>query len=184
MKKIFNFDRRCVYGLLTASLAFTFVTLMGQMSLSSADMTNTEKRQKINILYDDYKKKFPDVPDVTPKQAMDLAENKKVVFIDVREPEEQRVSMLPGAITEKEYLENTKKYEDYVKIGYCTISYRSGKFAQKLQKKGITVYNLKGGLLAWVHDGGKVYDHNGETRRIHVYGRKWNLGPQSYEAAW
>jgi len=44
--------------------------------------------------------------------------------------------------------------------------------------------NLRGGLLAWVHDGGKVYDRNGETRRIHVYGRKWDLGPKDYEAVW
>jgi sodium/bile acid cotransporter 7 len=46
------------------------------------------------------------------------------------------------------------------------------------------VYNLRGGILAWVHDGGTVYDQNGETRRIHVYGRKWNLAPNSYQAVW
>ena len=45
-------------------------------------------------------------------------------------------------------------------------------------------YVLRGGLLAWVHAGGKVYDKNGETRRIHVYGRKWNLGPRDYEGVW
>jgi sodium/bile acid cotransporter 7 len=44
--------------------------------------------------------------------------------------------------------------------------------------------NLRGGLLAWVHAGGKVYDANGETRRIHVYGRKWNLAPNGYDAVW
>jgi hypothetical protein len=25
---------------------------------------------------------------------------------------------------------------------------------------------------------------NGETHRIHVYGRKWNLGPKRYQAVW
>ena len=86
--------------------------------------------------------------------------------------------------TENEFIKDPAKYKDAVKIAYCTISYRSGKFAQKLQKKGIPVYNLKGGILAWVHDGGKVYDLNGETHRIHVYGRKWNLGPKGYQAVW
>ncbi len=53
-----------------------------------------------------------------------------------------------------------------------------------MTRKGITMYNLRGGLLAWVHDGGKVVDQKGETKRIHVYGRKWNLAPSAYEAVW
>jgi len=56
--------------------------------------------------------------------------------------------------------------------------------AEKLKAQGIVMLNLRGGLLAWVHDSGKVYDRNGETRRIHVYGRKWDLGPKDYEAVW
>jgi len=177
--------RRTLWGLFAAGLAFAFVTLMGQLSLSSQELTDGEKRQKIEILYAEYKKEFPDVKDISAQQALDLLNGKtKFVFIDVREPREQGISMLPGAITEDEYLKNPGNYDDYIKIGYCTISYRSGKFAQKLQKKGIDVYNLRGGLLAWVHAGGKVYDRNGETHRIHVYGRKWNLAPGSYQAIW
>jgi hypothetical protein len=92
--------------------------------------------------------------------------------------------MLPGAITEKEFMDNFKSYQDHIKIAYSTISYRSGKFAQKLQKEGIPVYNLRGGILAWVHDGGKVYDRNGETKGIHVHDSEWNLLPARYEAIW
>jgi len=73
---------------------------------------------------------------------------------------------------------------DYIKIGYCTISYRSGVLARGLNQKGIPIYNLRGGLLAWVHDGGKVYNGSKETHRIHVYGQEWNLGPEGYEAVW
>jgi len=94
------------------------------------------------------------------------------------------VSMLPGAITEQEFLTHPERYRDKIIIGYCTISYRSGKLAEKLKAQGVVMLNLRGGLLAWVHDGGKVYDRNGETRRIHVYGRKWDLGPKDYEAVW
>jgi len=115
---------------------------------------------------------------------MQLMREGKAVFVDVREPEEQRVSMLPGAITEQELLKNIQKYKDRILIGYCTISYRSGKLAQKLRDRGIVMLNLRGGMLAWVHAGGRVYDANGETRRIHVYGRKWNLIPEGYEAVW
>ena len=182
---IFNkIDRRSILGLFAAALTFGFVTLIGQLSLSSDELTNGDKRKKINNMYNEYKRQFPEVIDISTQEAMKLADMQQVVFIDAREPEEQMISMLPGAITEREYLNHPEKYTDVVKIAYCTISYRSGLLAQKLQKNGVVLYNLQGGLLAWVHDGGKVFDRNGESKRIHVYGRKWNLGPTGYEAIW
>jgi sodium/bile acid cotransporter 7 len=184
MKKQIKTYRRTILGLFTAVLAFAFVTLMGQLSLSSAESSDGVKRQKVEDMYNGYKKQFPEVRDLSPQKAMILAAEGKAVFIDIREPREQQVSMLPGAVTEKEFMNDPAKYKDAVKIAYCTISYRSGKFAQRLQKKRIPVYNLSGGILAWVHDGGKVYDPNGETHRIHVYGRKWNLAPKRYQAVW
>lgn len=137
-------------------------------------------------MYSDYKKRsFPGVIDVEPRLAMDLAKRGSVVFVDVRTPEEQRVSMIPGAVTDAHFVENVEKYKDDIIIGYCTISYRSGKLARKLrEERGITMYNLRGGLLAWTHDGGKVVDQKGETKRIHVYGRKWNLSPTGFQAVW
>ena len=176
--------QRFIWGLITAILAFAFVTFMGQQSLSSNDLSDAAKHQKVESMYDGYKTKFPAVLDLTPRQAMDLMTDQKAVFIDIREPEEQQISMLPGAITEKEFLSNYKSYQDHVKIAYCTISYRSGVFAENFQKRGIPVYNLRGGILAWVHAGGKVYDQTGETNRIHVYGQEWNLAPEQYEAVW
>jgi len=176
--------RRTIWGLLTAVLAFAFVTLMGQQSLSSNDLSDAAKHEKIESLYADYQAKFPDLLDLTPQQAMNLMVDQKAVFIDIREPEEQKVSMLPGAITEKEFLNNYKSYEDHVKIAYCTISDRSGKFTDNFQKGGIPVYNLRGGVLAWVHEGGKVFDQTGETHRIHVRAQEWNLAPEQYEAVW
>jgi len=116
--------------------------------------------------------------------ALSIVKEKEIVFIDVRKSKEQQVSMLPGAITDITYLKDPDKFKDDIKIAYCTIAYRSGKFAQKLRKKGITIINLRGGILAWVHAGGKVYDEHGQTNRIHVYGRQWDLVPEGYEAIW
>jgi rhodanese-related sulfurtransferase len=115
---------------------------------------------------------------------MELVNTGKVVFIDVREPEEQSVSRLPGAITVDSFLENLDHYNDFIKIGYCTISYRSGILARELHQNGIPMYNLRGGLLAWVHGGGKVYKGAAESRRIHVYSQDWDLGPDGYESVW
>jgi len=148
------------------------------------NMSDSEKRDKIEAMYQSYKKDFPGVPDIQLSDAMRLLQEGKALFIDVREEKEQQVSMLPGAVTEKQFLKNPGKYRDRTLVGYCTISYRSGKLAEKLNAQGITLLNLKGGLLAWVHAGGKVYDQRGETKRIHVYGKKWNLGPKDYEAVW
>ncbi len=176
--------RRTFWGLFTALLAFAFVTVMGQQTVSSDDLTDAVKRQMVDELYIGARARFPNLLDVTPQQAMSLIADQKSIFIDVREQHEQQVSMLPGSITEKDFLENYKGYEDHIKIAYGTISHRSGKFVESLLKAGIPVYNLKGGILAWVHDGGKVYNHNGESQQIHVYDSEWNYVPAGYKAVW
>jgi hypothetical protein len=37
------------------------------------------------------------------------------------------------------------------------------------------------GIVAWALEGDPLYDKNGETKRIHVYGKKWNHAPNGYE---
>ena len=118
MKKQFKTYRRTILGLFTAALAFVFVTLMGQMSLSSEDWSDEVKRQKIEDLYNGYKKKFPDVPELSAQKAMNLTADRRTVLIDIREPREQQISMLPGAPTEKEFMDDPAKYKDAVKIVY------------------------------------------------------------------
>jgi sodium/bile acid cotransporter 7 len=167
-----------------AVVAWVLVNGLGFQARAGDTVSEAEKRAKIETMYRDYKKDFADVADIAPAAAMELLKNSPVVFVDVRAEKEQEVSMLPGAIIEQEFLDHPERYRDKVIIGYCTISYRSGKLAEKLKAQGITLLNLKGGLLAWVHAGGKVYDKNGETQRIHVYSTKWNLGPKAYEAVW
>ena len=45
---------------------------------------------------------------------------------------------------------------------------------------------LVGGLLGWAHAGGEVVDPGTlePTRRIHVYGRRWNLLPAGWSGVW
>jgi sodium/bile acid cotransporter 7 len=184
MNKIIKINWPPATPLWMVVLAIALAILTTPVGYTAAVSSDTGRRQKIEKMYVDYQKSFPEVPDINPRQAMQLVKKHKIVFIDVRESKEQQVSMLPGAITAEAYLEDPDKYKAYKKIAYCTIAYRSGKFAQKLKNRGITIINLRGGILAWVHDGGKVYDERGETDRIHVYGRRWNLGPENYDAVW
>ena len=186
MKNPDTADSKLIVPVSIALMVTAFAILLGPAILCCNPTDDEKRREKIESMYEDYKREsFPEVIDVEPLLAMDLAKRPEVVFVDVRNPKEQRVSMIPGAVTQAKFLSNLEQYRDNILIGYCTISYRSGKLAQELrEKRGVTMYNLRGGLLAWLHDGGKVVDQKGETKRIHVYGRRWNLGPSSFEAIW
>ena len=154
------------------------------ISLSVAKvLTDVDKKGIVYRMYAGYKKNFPAVEDITPQQAMRLLQENRVVFVDTREPAEMHVSMLPGAISKEQFLSDPTSYAGNILVSYCTISYRSGVFAKKMASKGIKMHNLRGGLLAWALEGGKVYDTNGDvTKRIHVYGKKWDYPPKGYEA--
>jgi rhodanese-related sulfurtransferase len=147
-------------------------------------LSDEARRLKVEAMYEDYKRAFPEVGDISAEEALKLHEESKVIFVDERDPEEQAVSMLPGAVTADEFLEDPEKYRGRLVVGYCTISYRSGKLARKLGTKGITMVNLRGGILAWLHAGGKVYRDGKPVKRVHVYGRKWDLAPAEYETVW
>ena len=147
-----------------------------------APMADDAKKAAVYGMYADYRRSFATVREVSPEEAMRLYEKEAAVFVDTRLPAEMAVSMLPGAISEETFLQNPVPYRGRTVIVYCTISYRSGLLAKRLADQGTTVFNLQGGLLAWVLEGGKVYHHGAETRRIHVYGKKWNYPPAGYEA--
>ncbi|MEN8688670.1 MAG: rhodanese-like domain-containing protein [Desulfobacterales bacterium] len=145
-------------------------------------LSDEQKKKVVYAMYADYKKDFAAVTDISPQRAMELLKKDDVVFIDTRKPAEMKVSMLPHAIAQNEFLSHPEKYAGKTVVGYCTVSYRSGVFAREMADKGISVRNLEGGILAWTLEGGKVYDENGkETNRIHVYGKKWNYAPAGYK---
>lgn len=147
-----------------------------------ASLSDEEKKEIVYGMYADYKKKFPTVVDISPQKAMSLMKTGRVVFVDTRTNPEMAVSTLPRAISREAFLHHPTAYEGQTVIAYCTISYRSGKFAEEMAVRGIRLYNLTGGLLAWVLEGGKVYAGGVETRRIHVYGKKWDYPPAGYES--
>jgi sodium/bile acid cotransporter 7 len=145
-------------------------------------LSNDQKKEIVYRLYETYKEKdFPRVDDISPRDAMALVATQTAVFVDVRKHSEMEVSTLPGAISKKQFTGDPDRYSDKTVIAYCTISYRSGLFAREMTSSGFPVYNLRGGILAWTLEGGKVFDAEGETRRIHVYGDEWDYAPAGYE---
>ena len=167
---------------MTALLISVIVGLLPADAVGDTGLSNHQKNTIVYQMYADGKKDFPEVKDLSPQQVMDLMNKGDLVLVDTRKPAEMQVSMLPGAITKKEYLLEPGRYKNATVVTYCTISYRSGVFARDMAKQGFTIYNLRGGILAWTLEGGSVHDPDGkQTRQIHVFGKRWNYAPDGYQ---
>lgn len=161
-----------------------FILLVQSLAAQTSDDTHAQKQQILEM-YQAYKSKsFPGIADITVEEYQALKKEEEIVLVDVREPREQEVSMIPGAINKAEFEKNLSPYQNDTIVLYCTIGYRSGLYTQKLQKKNYHAMNLIGGVLAWAHAGQLFVGPKGETRRVHVYGEKWNLLPRGYEGVW
>lgn len=157
--------------------------VLAKVSYAIIPVQNEQRKKALEEIYECYKQNFPEVPEVTPEEAMKLLESGEAVFVDVRPLVERRVSMLPGAISKNEFLSSMGSYRGRTVIAYDTVGLRSGLFADKLRKKNIGVANLRGGLLGWLHAGGRIYDDEcRETHRVHIYGCIWNYAPIEYES--
>jgi rhodanese-related sulfurtransferase len=144
-------------------------------------MDDKEKYAIVLKMYKKYKKEFQDVEDISPTSAQTLYARGEAVFIDARTSQELIVSMLPGAVTENDLVNTPSLFRGKTVVAYCTVGYRSGLYAADMNRRGIRVLNVTGGILAWVLSGGKVYDAGRETKRVHVYAKKWNYLPDGYE---
>lgn len=134
---------------------------------------------RIEAMYAGYAKEFPGLPDLGAARALALFKRDGAVFVDVREPAERAVSVIPGALTLEEFLADPARAAGRPVIVYCTIGYRSGVAAERLRARGVPAVNLAGGILAWLHAGGPLVADGKPTDRVHVYGAQWDLAPSA-----
>lgn len=150
---------------------------------------------RVAQMYEDYRERsFASIPDLEVERAVAYADSLEatdaaaddVVWIDVRDPRERRISTIPGAIDRSTYEERRDDLEGRPVIVFCTVGYRSGLAARDLRRQGVEAHNLAGGILAWAHADRTVVDgRTGEpTRRVHVFGWRWNLLPEGWKAVW
>ncbi|MCG6924648.1 MAG: rhodanese-like domain-containing protein [Acidobacteria bacterium] len=148
-------------------------------------LPDEEKRARIDELYEGYKEKFPGVPEITVEAlAEQLAGPEPPVLVDVRGDREREVSTIPGAISRQEFEERRGELAGREIVTYCTIGYRSGLYTRKLVEDGWRASNLRGSIVSWTHVGGELVKYGAPTRRVHVYGKRWNLVAEGYEAVW
>ena len=144
-----------------------------------------EEMDKIAEMYAQARTAFPEVPDISPAELLRELPEDRYVLVDVREPHEQAVSRIPGALTVDEFAARRDELRDREVVTYCTIGARSGRFAAELLRDGWEARNLAGAILGWTHVGGPLVDGDGEpTRRVHVFGRRWSLAAEGYEEVW
>jgi rhodanese-related sulfurtransferase len=140
--------------------------------------------QRVESMYAAYRLGFPLVPEQDVAALVENGVPEGALLVDVREPAEREVSMLPGAITREAFEADREAFRGKVVIVYCTIGARSGLYAKGLRAEGFDARNLPGSVLAWSHAGGTFVNAAGPTRRVHVYGPEWSLLADGYEATW
>jgi len=98
---------------------------------------------------------------ITPRETYDQLQAGKICLIDVREQEEYDQAAIEGAIlaplsnlvTE---IENIKIPDNQPVIFQCRSGVRSAQAIEYLEQnllKGYELYNMAGGILAWIEDG-------------------------------
>ena len=131
---------------------------------------------------------YPFLKVVIPDHTVHIAVNElerlntdTLVLLDTRSYEEYAVSHIQGASWVGFDTFMVEKYDSLPKdttiVLYCSIGYRSDIVGKKLQDKGYQhVYNLWGGIFAWVNQGNLVFSANGvPTTEIHPYSPLWGF---------
>lgn len=123
------------------------------------------------------------IPDHTPHlSANKLYEIQQdtIVILDTRSLEEYNVSHLKGAqwVGYEEFtMDKINSFaRDTTVVLYCSVGYRSDVVGKQLQEAGFQhVYNLWGGIFAWVNNDFPVYHKNIITEQIHPYSTSWGF---------
>jgi rhodanese-related sulfurtransferase len=125
--------------------------------------------------------KFSDVDWITTRQLADWLRSKErpaPVLLDVRTAAEWQVSHLPGArrvdpdASAKEAAGALAK-ETPIVI-YCSVGYRSGVMAERLQKAGfVHVQDLEGSIFEWANEGRPLVRDGKKVTKVHPYDAAW-----------
>jgi rhodanese-related sulfurtransferase len=122
-------------------------------------------------------KEFPSVKKVsTAELAKELDSPQRPALVDVRTAAEFEVSHLSGAqhVDPEAAASDLKLAKDALIVTYCSVGYRSARFAERLQKAGfLSVRNLEGSIFQWANEGRPLVNSSGPTTTVHPYDRNW-----------
>ena len=114
-------------------------------------------------------KEFPDVQSLGTAELAKM--EPKPVLLDVRTAAEFGVSRIAGAQRVDPEAATVALPKDTQIVTYCSVGYRSAKFAQRLQAAGFTkVRNLDGSIFQWANEGRPLA---GGAGKVHPFNKKW-----------
>ncbi|MEO5721751.1 MAG: rhodanese-like domain-containing protein [Chthoniobacterales bacterium] len=123
---------------------------------------------------------FPKVQRISPQEVAEWIKDAKrdqPVLLDVRTKAEYDVSHIRGAQrvepgSEANAIELAKGKPI---VTYCSVGYRSGAFATKLQEAGYkNVRNMSGSIFEWANDGYPVERDGKRVEKVHPYNEEWS----------
>ena len=119
-------------------------------------------------------KKYPSIASISTESLKEKLERQETItIIDVREPDEFKVSHLPKAINETDPKTIDLPLETTI-IVYCSVGLRSAKFAKTLNKRGYAhVFNLRGSIFEWANNSYPLKQGKQTVTVVHPYNKKW-----------
>jgi rhodanese-related sulfurtransferase len=180
-------DRDCTRKLSVALAALVLGVLAAAACARAAghELSEAERSRRVTALIEDVERRFPDVPTMDAAEVQRELAAGRIVLVDSRPADERAVSMIPGAIDRNEFERRADELAGATVVTYCTIGQRSSEHARELRRRGWDARNLRGSLLAWTYVGGALVDGDGHpTRRLDVYGPRWDLAADGYETVW
>lgn len=172
-------------GLLTAE----FCTLEIMSSFTNQRKTNAEE------LVMKCTNQFPKCPVISTEELSGLmgetktSEKLAIILVDVRTKEERDVSMIPSAIDidefEKLLNSNPDKYKEILIVPYCTVGYRSGKYATSLiENHGLKNVRNGEGIILWTYGETVLVKKDLGSMKVvkivHTFGSAWDLAAEGY----
>lgn len=100
------------------------------------------------------------------------------VLLDVRTRPEFDVSHLRGArhVAPEAEASVIRVPKDRPVVTYCSVGYRSGRFAECLRAAGFSnVANLEGSIFRWANEGRELVRDGRKVDKVHPYNRAWGL---------
>lgn len=102
-----------------------------------------------------------------------------LVLLDVRDPEEQALSHLPGAQhvnASRPDLLALDIPRDATVVVYCSVGLRSAAIVDDLEATGVqNVYNLKGGIFDWANRDRPIVRGHEPASEVHSYNGFWGM---------
>lgn len=152
------------------------------LACMAAAACRSEAAADLETLEERIHREFPEVPETTTERLAKRLERGDAPpwIVDVRAPQEYRVSHLPGARNvplddlDPAGLLRRGATKDTEIVLYCSVGYRSAMAARRLLEAGFRrVFNLRGSIFAWANEGRPLVNEHGPTRLVHPFDEDW-----------